>query len=154
MRRMRDLIKIPVIDQNSEQRLGWVKDILFDEKGNIVTGIIMEKESLFKSRQEIISREDILFFGKESLSVTKQSRKKVQGTCWSKKIGNKVITGNGEIRGTIGDVFVDNLVHMVLGYELSDGLFADLLNGREAIFEENILAEDQNVIVVEGGSRP
>jgi uncharacterized protein YrrD len=151
---MRDLIKIPVIDPNSEERLGWVKDILFDEKFNIVTGIIMERESLLKPQQERISRDDISSFGKESLSMVKNNKKKVQGTCWSKKVGNKVFNGNGEIRGTIGDVFVDNLVQIVLGYELSDGLFADLLNGREAIFEENILAESQDVIVIKGGSMP
>jgi uncharacterized protein YrrD len=152
MRRMRDLIRLPVIGQNTGEKLGWVKDILFDEKASVVTGIIMEKESLLKQQQRKIARADILSFGKESLLIDKITRKKCVGTCWSEKVGTKVFDGDGEIKGTVGDVFVDNLVESVLGYEISDGLLADLLKGREAIFEENILAESRDVIVIEGGS--
>lgn len=152
MRRMRDLIRIPVIDQNSGERLGWVKDILFDEKNNTVTGILLEKDALLKPQQEEVSRDDIVTFGKESLTVKKLTKKKLTGTYWSEKVGNNVFNGEGEIKGTVGDVFVDNLVKIVLGYEISDGLFSDLVNGREAIFEENILAESHDIIVIEGGS--
>jgi uncharacterized protein YrrD len=51
MRRMRDLIMLPIIDPNSEERLGWVKDIIFDQAGNTVTGIIFEKDSFIKPHQ-------------------------------------------------------------------------------------------------------
>lgn len=152
MRRMRDLIRIPVLDQHTGERLGWVKDLLFDEKDNTVKGIIVEKDALLKSQQEIIAREDVLSFGKESLVVENTPQADLNGTCWSEKVGSKVFNGNGEIKGTVGDVFVDNLVQTVLGYEISDGLFADLLNGREAIFEESILAQSEDLIVIEGGS--
>lgn len=152
MRRMRDLIKIPVMRSDSGKRLGWVKDILFDEKDNKVTGILIEKDSILKPQQHRVTREDVASFGKESVSINKLTKKKLSGTCWSEKVGSKVYSGDGEIKGTVGDVFVDNLVKVVVGYEISDGLFADLFNGREAIFEENILAECQDVIVVEGGS--
>lgn len=153
MRRMRDLIRIPVLDQITGERLGWVKDLLFDEKENTVTGVIVEKDSLLKSRQDKIAREDIRSFGKESLVVENPQKRKIRGTCWSEKVGSKVFDGNGEIKGTVEDVFVDNLVHDVLGYEISDGLFADIFQGREAVFEEHILAESEDVIVIEGGSR-
>jgi uncharacterized protein YrrD len=33
-----------------------------------------------------------------------------------------------------------------MGYEKSDGLFADLFIGRETIFEEKILAESQMLL--------
>lgn len=153
MRRMRDLIRIPVTDQDSGERFGWVKDILFDEKNNVVTGIIVEKDSFLKPQQEIISRDSVISFGKESLALAKLIGDQVAGTCWSQKVGSKVYSGEGEIKGTIGDVYVDNTVLKVLGYEISDGLFSDLYNGREAVFEENILAESEDVIVIEGGSQ-
>ncbi|HHV63982.1 MAG TPA: hypothetical protein GXX46_02735 [Peptococcaceae bacterium] len=152
MRRMRDLIRIPVIDQNTEQRLGWVKDILFDEKNNTITGIIMEKDSFLKSQQEKIAREDIISFDKDSIAVEKLTEKNVGGIAWSEKIGAEVYSGEGEIKGTVVDIFVDNLVHNVLGYEISDGIFSDLVKGREAVLKENILAASQDVIVIEGGS--
>lgn len=154
MRRMRDIIRLPVITDNSGERIGWVKDIVYNEKNNTVTGVILEKDSLLSPELKKIARDDIISFGKDSLSVEKQSRKKVSGKCWSEKVGSKVYSGEGEIKGTVGDIFVDNLVKNIVGYEISDGLLADLFNGREAIFEENILAESQDVIVIEGGSLP
>jgi uncharacterized protein YrrD len=152
MRRMRDLLRIPVLDLNNEQRLGWVKDILYDEKKNTVTGLLIEKDSFLKSQQEKIARGDIISFGKEAVSVEKLTKKRVRGTPLSKKIGTEVYSDDGEIKGTVGDIFVDNSVQNVLGYEISDGIFADLFKGREAVLEENILAESQDVIVIEGGS--
>jgi uncharacterized protein YrrD len=149
---MRDLIRLPVISSSTGERLGWVKDILFDEKNNTISGIILEKDSLLKPQQKMVSRSDILSFGKDSVALATLTGKKCSGTCWSEKVGDQVFSGEGEIKGTVGDVFVDNPVQTVLGYEISDGLFADLINGREAIFEENILAESEDVIVIEGGS--
>ncbi|RNC29321.1 MAG: hypothetical protein AWM53_00674 [Candidatus Dichloromethanomonas elyunquensis] len=152
MRRMRDLVRLPVVSQNSGKKLGWVKDILFNEKNNRVTGIVLEKDSLLKCQLRNVARSDILSFGKESLLTDKLSRTKCSGTGWSEKVGSKVYNGDGDIKGTVGDIFVDNLVENVLGYEISDGLISDLFKGREAVFEENILAESQDVIVIEGGS--
>lgn len=152
MRRMRDLIMLPVVDPDSGERLGWVKDILFDPVNNTVTGIIMEKDSFFKSVQETVARESILSFGKESLTLAEFASQKVHGAKWSEKIGSKVYNSDGDIKGTIGDIFVDNLVQVIVGYEISDGLFADLYKGRNAILEDNILAEGQDVVVIEGGS--
>lgn len=152
MRRMRDLIRIPVIDQKTGERLGSVKDILFDEKSNIVTAVILEKDSLLKPHLKTVARVDILSFDKESLSVSQIGQCKPCGMSWSEKVGSKVFSGDGEIKGTVGDVFVDNLVQNVLGYEISDGLFADIFKGRETVFEENILAESQDIVVIEGGS--
>jgi len=152
MRRMRDLIRLPVIEQSTGERQGWLKDLLFDEKSNKVTGIVLEKDALLKPHLKKVARADILSFGKDSVLVDKLSKKRCTGTAWSEKVGSKVFSGEGEIKGTVGDVFVDNIVENVMGYEISDGLFADLFNGRETIFEENILAESQDVIVIEGGS--
>jgi len=150
---MRELLRLPVIFEESGDRLGLVKDILFDETENIVTGIIVEKGSLLNSQNKTIPRTDIISFGKESVSVKKMSENQAYGTSWSEKVGSKVYDGDGEIKGTIEDIFVDNLVNKVLGYEISDGLFSDLFKGRQAIFAENILAESEDVVVVEGGSQ-
>ncbi|RJE48345.1 MULTISPECIES: PRC-barrel domain-containing protein [unclassified Dehalobacter] len=152
MRRMRDIVRLPVIDLNSGERLGWVKDILYNEKDNTVSGIIVEKDSLLTHPLEDMSRDDIVSFGKDSLAVKNPEGKKISGASWSQKVGNKVFNGEGDIKGTIGDIYVDNTVQKVLGYEISDGLFADLMKGREAVFEENILCESQDVVVIEGGS--
>ncbi|NLM21154.1 MAG: hypothetical protein GX207_05325 [Peptococcaceae bacterium] len=151
MRRMRDLIMLPIIDPNTGERLGWVKDIVFESATNTVTGIIMEKDTFLKPQQLKIARADIASFGKESLTIAQLTPQEVVGTCWSQKVGSKVYNDNGDIKGTIGDIYVDNLVQNIVGYEISDGLFADLYKGRNAVFQNNILAESQDVVIIEGG---
>ena len=153
MRRMRELLRLPVVLEESGYRLGLVKDILFDETNNIVTGIIVEKGSLLNTQIKNIPRADIISFGKESVAVKKSSEEKVCGTSWSEKVGTKVYDGDGEIKGTIEDIFVDNFVNKILGYEISDGLFSDLFKGRQAVMAENILVESEDVVVIEGGSK-
>jgi len=150
---MRELLRLPVVLEESGDRLGLVKDILFDETNNIVTGIIVEKGSLLNTQIKNIPRADIISFGKESVAVKKSSEEKVCGTSWSEKVGTKVYDGDGEIKGTIEDIFVDNFVNKILGYEISDGLFSDLFKGRQAVMAENILVESEDVVVIEGGSK-
>ena len=152
MRRMRDIIRLPVLSFETGEHLGWVKDILFDEKKNVVTGIILEKDSLLRHQTQHISRDDIAACAKDNLNVKRISTAKVAGTSWSQKVGSRVYSAQGELKGTVGDIFVDKDFKEVTGYEISDGLFADLFDGREAIFEENIIAQGKDVIIVEGGS--
>ena len=151
MRRMRDLIMLPIIDPNTGERLGWVKDIIFNQTTNRVTGIIFEKDTFLKPQLLKIPRDDIASFGKESVTLVKLSPQEIVGTCWSQKVGSKVYNDDGDIKGTIGDIYVDNLVQTIVGYEISDGLFADLYKGRRAVLENNILAESQDVVIIEGG---
>lgn len=152
MRRMRDIVRLPVVDLNTEERLGCVRDIVYNEKDNTISGVIVEKDSLLTRPSKIIAREDIVSIGKDSLAVKELSGRKLSGACWSQKVGSKVYDNDGDIKGTVGDIYVDNQVQKILGYEISDGLFADLLKGREVVFEENIIGEGQDVVVIEGGS--
>ena len=152
MRRMRDIIRLPVLDEQSGEHLGWVRDILYDEKKCTVNGIILEKDSFLTEHNLYLSRDDITSCAKDNLRVKDLDDKLVTGMTWSQKVGSKVYNVRGDLRGTVGDIYVDNEFRKVIGYEISDGLFADLVDGRGAIFEENIVAEDRGVIIVEGGS--
>lgn len=152
MKRMRDIIRLPVLKLETGQHLGWVKDILFDEIKCIVTGISLEKDSFLTPRTQFISRDDIVVCARDGLKVKEFTKEKVSGTSWSHKIGNKVYNAQGQQMGTVGDIYVDNTFREVTGYEISDGLFADLFDGRGAILEGSIIAEGKDVIIVEGGS--
>lgn len=152
MRRMREIIGIPVISVKTGERFGWVKDVVFNDKSNKVVGVILEKDSLLNRSIGGLSRESIIAVSKDSLTVDKPEIREITGSCWSQKVGSSVFDGKGELKGTVGDVFVDDEMKNVLGYEISDGLFSDLFQGRGAIFEENILAEGEDIIVVEGRS--
>lgn len=152
MRRMRDIIRLPVLSFQTGEHLGWVKDIIFDQKKSAVMGIVLEKDSFLTPKTQNISRDDIVACAKDNLYVNRITNEKLTGTYWSNKVGSKIYSIQGELKGTIGDIFIDDTFKKVTGYEISDGLFSDLFEGRSAILEKNIIAEGKDVIIVEGGS--
>jgi len=150
---MKEIVGLPVLNVKTGDRFGWVKDIVFNDKSNNIIGIILEKDSFLGHDTGGIKRNSIFAVGKDALTVNEIfDLEEIIGCCWSQKIGNTVFSDKGDIKGTVGDIFTDDLVNIVVGYEITDGLFSDIFNGRGAILEKNIIAEGKDVIVIEGGS--
>jgi uncharacterized protein YrrD len=151
MRRIREIIGLPVLNIKTEVQIGHVNDVIFDDKESKIIGIILDKDALLTKNFAGLTRGNLVEIGKEAIIADCSNYEGLCGTAWSEKEGGKVYNFDGTIKGCIVDVFVDETMQEILGYEISDGLFADLLNGREAILEENILVEGKDVIVIEGG---
>lgn len=152
MRRLRDLIGLPVIALKTEERLGWVTDVIFDEDSNEIKAIMVQKDSLLNKTIETIARGNVISIGKDGMIVDKYRSEEIFGSVFTRKVGSSVYSKDGELRGQVDDIFVNEKITAVLGYEITDGLFADITKGREVVLEENILTEGQDVIVIEGGS--
>ena len=73
---------------------------------------------------------------------------------WSQKIGNQVYTQGGDGRGTIEDVFIDDSTQHITGFEVSDGLFADLFLGRGSIPEQQVIVDGTDILIVDDGVTP
>lgn len=164
MRRAREMIGLPVLDRKNGDSVGWVQDLILDNEKDEVVGILLEGGHFFQSSKGI-SRKSIETVGKDALVVCEKIIEELKGTRWSEKVGNEVYTQGGEARGTIEDVFVDDSVTKIVGFEVSDGLFADLLHGRETILKPHVLIDGNDVLIVndqvspldqtnEGGIRP
>ena len=69
-------------------------------------------------------------------------------------MGNEVYTQGGDARGTIEDVFLDDSVEKVVGFEVSDGLFADLLHGRGTIFRPQVMIDGKDILIVDNQVSP
>lgn len=148
MRCARDIIGLPIIDINNGDQVGWVKDVVFDKEKDLVTGFLLEGAHLFNANKGI-PRHNIISVGKNAIMAFNISYKEIFGLKWSQKIGNQVYTKGGDVKGTIEDVFLDDKAENIVGFEISDGLFADLMDGREAIFKQHVMVDEKDILIVD-----
>lgn len=164
MRRTREIIGLPILDIKNGDTVGWVQDLILDNDKDEIVGILLEGGHFFQSSKGI-PRKSIETVGKDALVVREKTVEELKGTRWSDKVGNEVYTQGGEARGTIEDVFLDDSLKRVVGFEVSDGLFADLLHGRGTILKPHVMVDGNDVLIVdnqvspldkinEGGIRP
>ena len=153
MRRTREIVGLPVLDLSSGDSIGWVQDLVLDNDKDEVVGILLEGGHFFQSAKGI-PRKDIITFGKDALTVKRKLVEELKGTRWSDKVGNEVYTQGGEARGTIEDVFLDDSVEKMVGFEVSDGLFADLLHGRGTILRPRVMIDGKDILIVDNQVSP
>ncbi|MHB8125135.1 MAG: PRC-barrel domain-containing protein [Desulfitobacteriaceae bacterium] len=153
MRCTREIIGLPIIDLNNGDQVGWVKDVIFDQDKDVVAGIILEGGYLFKADKGI-PRQALISVGKDAITVANSSLKEIIGLKWSQKVGNKVYTQGGDAQGTIEDIFLDDAAEHIVGFEISDGLFADLIEGRGAIFKQHVMVDGKDILIVDDQVSP
>lgn len=153
MRCTREIIGLPILDLNTGDQVGWVKDVIFDQDKDVVAGILLEGGHLFKSNKGI-PRKALVSVGKDAITVSNTSLKEIVGLKWSQKVGNLVYTQGGDARGTIEDIFLDDAAEQIVGFEISDGLFADLMEGRGAIFKQHVMVDGKDILIVDNQVSP
>ncbi|HVJ50463.1 PRC-barrel domain-containing protein [Desulfitobacterium sp.] len=153
MRRARELIGLPVLNLKSGDAIGWIQDVVFDSEAHKVSGMLLENGHIFHSGKGL-PRSAIAAVGKDALTVKDNLVQDIKGVKWSEKVGNQVFTQAGEAKGTIQDVFLDDSADSIVGFEVSDGLFSDLIQGRGAILQENIMVDGKDVLIVEDQVSP
>lgn len=153
MRRTREIVGLPVLNLRSGDQIGWVQDVVFNKDSRKISGILLENAHIFHSSKGI-PRDFVAAVGKDALTVSDHVVQEISGIKWSEKVGNQVFTQGGEAKGTIEDVFLDDSAENVIGFEVSDGLFSDLMEGRGTILQENVMVDGKDVLIVEDQVSP
>ncbi|WP_164984830.1 PRC-barrel domain-containing protein [Ammoniphilus sp. CFH 90114] len=159
MYKANDVIGLPVLDLQAGQELGVVRDVLFDEDWTF-QGLLIEIKAMFR-RGRFIPTDSIHAIGDDYVTIshvgamlplegTEQFNGVKAGPI--RMIGKPVITSNGHRLGEVEDVYFQTEIGSIIGYELSDGLLTDLLEGRKAIkhLERTRVGEDAVVLPVTG----
>ncbi|NEU31579.1 hypothetical protein GN156_12475 [bacterium LRH843] len=131
---------LPVISLSTGQESGHVLDLLY--KGGCVTGFLIDQKGWF-NQHLFLPVSAISSFGQDGLMIegpwslipyTKKEKKwlslkngkgRLQGTPLLSKEGVKL--------GLLEDVYFLEEVGTIVGYEVTDGLVADLLEGRKVV---------------------
>lgn len=161
MRRALDLIGSKVLHVGTGQLVGKVADLVFDRQG-VCQGLVLEKQYWFV-KPAFIPISHILSIGEDVItlhSIPELNSDYIQeewiylSTGQPKIKGTPLITSTGKQLGMLQDVYFQTELGTIIGYEVSDGFFADLLEGRQIIKKpKNLMIGKDAFIISEEESR-
>ncbi|WP_052475805.1 PRC-barrel domain-containing protein [Cohnella kolymensis] len=155
------ILNLPVILENGK-RAGKVRDIWFDEFWTM-TAIVLDARVWFRKAAKVVSWDDVISCEHDALLIrndaiiTTVDKKQLLRTFHSGVVSIKdmpVYTKEGQYLGEVADVyFKKSKGTQVIGYELTDGFLADLMQGRRRLFlpegpDEVTLGEDAIMVPV------
>ncbi|WP_018133499.1 PRC-barrel domain-containing protein [Effusibacillus pohliae] len=159
MRRARPWIGLPVIELRNGSRLGQVVDLLF-QQDNRLDALLVERDGLFAG-QGVVPISDVKSIGEDAVTVEspecirelapQEGQRRL--LCGKQAlVGKELYTENGTVLGTVADVYIASQTDNIVGYEVSDGLLADLTAGRKWMpFSDTLQIGDQ--IIVKANAR-
>lgn len=137
MARASEVVGRPLAIREGGQQVGKVKDVVVDESGKRVLGLIVA-EGLFRSTKaavwagvQTIGPDSVII--DSSASIVKAAEIPEIQSVLEKNLkirGVKVQTTGGKDLGVIDDLVFDESTGAVIGYELSGGLLSDVFGGR------------------------
>lgn len=168
MEKYSEVIGLPVICIENGKKLGVIEDMIFCPKLKQIQALLLERKG-YQIRKKVLLMKDIHRMGKDAVVVKDctclTDMKKAEAEKEIKDKGNvlglRIYTKTGEDIGVVKDVLFDYQTGTIEGVELSDGLFQDIIQGRNILplfgkvefGEENILVDREAVeeILTNGG---
>lgn len=144
---------LPVYEMQKGKKIGEVCDLNISTNGS-VKGLIIKKGGIFKKSQTI-DIQDVSSFGWDGVMIdndqvikaltkppefTLQHHQQLQG-----KI---VMTTEGEKLGILEDVYFMEELGTIVGYEISDGFFSDVTEGKQVVKTSESPAIGEDAIIV------
>lgn len=140
LHRYSEVLNLPVICADSGEKAGVVKDILFDLNGREVKALLLESKGLIPSRRTVL-RSNLLRLGDNaaiigSASCVSNMNRKAYKDAFedeARPLGLRVYSKDGGELGIVKDVIFDIQSGKIEGFEISDGLLQDIIQGRKIL---------------------
>jgi uncharacterized protein YrrD len=155
VRRAVDTLGAKVMIVKTGEIVGKVHDLLFDREGRL-KGLLLEKKNWF-AKVPYLPVSQIISIGEDVVTIDKEIKLNADSIeeGWihlvhgnQKMKGVPVITSRGKQLGILEDVYFQEEMGNIIGYEISDGFFSDLMEGRRTIEHPNKLFIGQDAFVV------
>ncbi len=154
----RELLSLPVVSGQERKQIGEVKDIIYDPEQNRILGYLVESGGWLRdgrgfAHSDLLKREnDCLIVQNESVIRKLKSIPELRTALETKKDirGLRVEYDDGRHLGVIQDLVLDAETGEITGYEVSDGVIQDLLEGRTTISNRGISIGDDKVVASQG----
>lgn len=149
LHKMGGLLNLPIFSLTSGNKIAEVKNFILNTETEKLQGIVVEEDGF-------IDLKDVYSISAEAIMVVlekitdKRPLAKLEPPLFLPEdlIGTPIISESGKAVGEIGDIILDGTTTMIQGFEVSDGLFKDLVSGRTQIFLLDIVAFGEDVIVI------
>jgi uncharacterized protein YrrD len=144
----------PVFISKTGKAVGVISDLQLSHDGSI-QAIVVDVKGLF-GRDRHIPVQSVESFGHDGVMITNQDDRH---TGFDKSghylchhhglLGQLLYTTEGEKLGIVEDVYFDENLGTILGYEVSEGFFADLSEGKKVIKTKAPLQFGEDIILIE-----
>ncbi|MGM0470809.1 MAG: PRC-barrel domain-containing protein [Bacillota bacterium] len=149
-----EIIDLPVVNLETGEEVGDIKDIVFDPDQGTVVGFIVDGGSFFQGNR-MIPYQQVHSLGEDALTIANDEAvsdldevKEYLVSNQGNVIGAKVVTDDGKELGTIGDIVLNSDDGQIASYEVTDGLVHDILDGRGLLDLSDDINYGDDVVVV------
>ena len=144
---------LPIFELKTGSKIGEVCDLCISNNG-MVKGLLVKKGVFFK-KTFIISVQNVSSFGFDGVMI--EDREVLEPLTEPKEytfesqhplFGRMMMTNEGERLGLLEDVYFLEEVGTIVGYELSDGFFSDIIEGKRVVKADEPPAIGKDAIIV------
>lgn len=152
------LIGLPVIALDNGERQGDIHDVVYNPlQGKLVGFVVQRGGGLFSSGEAFwLAPEQIHALGEDAVTIdnaamlrpAQGSVSEVEEDAGEPVLGKRLMTEGGKFLGNVDDVFVERSTFRVVAYEVSGGLWQDMMRGQTAVPVDHVLSIGADVAIV------
>lgn len=148
---------MPIMTLETGRKLGNVKDIIFDPVAGRLEALTIESNGFFGPKRWFLLTENIRSIGEDAIMVdtgralrnSDNARREADIVDLNNTLAGKtVVTENGDILGSVSDVYIDADTGKALRYEVSGGAVSDVGSGRRVFPVPEALVVGPDALVV------
>ena len=136
--------------------IGIIEDLLINEHGKVI-GFLIDKRG-WLNRDLFVPLQAVTGFGNDSIMV--ENMKLLKPFEKSEKIitlkegknrlsGKPLLTTEGEKLGLVEDVYFMEEMGTIIGYEITEGLIADIKDGKKVVKTKQPLTIGKDILVIQ-----
>ncbi|CAM3818993.1 PRC-barrel domain-containing protein [Mesobacillus zeae] len=153
MRTFSVLKGLPVLEAGTGGKLGTVSDLVLSDDGR-VKRLIVRRGNLFKPSASVeiasiiaVNSDNLVV---EQSSLREESKNSGEYTLehHDSLLGRMFVTEDGRELGLLDDVYFHEEVGTIVGYELTDGFFSDISEGKRLVKPAGPPAIEKDAIIV------
>jgi len=150
LRKVSDLINLPIIDLTSGSQLATIKDVVLNADHDVLQGFLCEKKLLPLKKVKSLGKDAVIVETDDLESILEIYKDPVSPPVFLPEyiIGTPIMTESGKYLGIIGDILLEESTGKILGYEVSDGLLKDLVSGRSLITIPQIVTYGEDAVII------
>lgn len=147
---------LPVYDESSAEVLGRIADLCITSDGK-VNALIMKGKGLFE-RDRVVPIQSISSIGDDGIMVSNKMLLESMDNeadiptyflhTHHGLFRKPLLSSEGQKLGLLEDVYFSEEVGTIIGYEVTDGFFADITEGKKVVKTNKPLKVGEDVIVV------
>jgi uncharacterized protein YrrD len=143
----------PIFESRSGSKIGEVTDLCIID--GMVKGLMVKKGVFFKQNY-YLDIQDVSSFGWDGVMIEDDTQLEKLKTIPDYTLthqhslsGKLLLSSSGESLGLLEDVYFQEEVGTIVGYEITDGFFSDITEGKQVIHSQTPPAIGKDAIIVD-----